>query len=720
MDRPELIRFLTSGTGALVLVDAPAGFGKTTLVAQWCFSPVERRPFAWISLDQADNDPCRLWWHVVCALQRACPGLAAEDILSALRVQDPQVTETVLPLLANALATLPTPVVVVLDDYHVIKDRGCHDQIAFLVHHLRPPVQLVLITRADPPLPLARMRVTGEMTEIRARELRFTPREVAALVTSVSAVVLDERDLADLAARTEGWPAGVYLAALSLRGHPSPHAFVREFTGDNRFIVDFLADEVLNRQPREIQEFLRRTSILSRFCAPLCEAVSGSAEAAEILDVLERENLFIVPLDDTREWYRYHHLFEQVLRSHLAHAEPGLEPSLHRRASDWLHQHGSADEAIGHAIAAGDPALAVVLIASYWLAYADGGQLATVLGWLRSLGDDQIAASPLAAHCAAWAAALSGDRHSARRWLPIIGTGQHEGRLPDGMPSLTFSAALLRAVYGFEGVRVMRESAVTATGIEDDPASPWYALAQMALGFSLYLSGDPAAPGPLQEAVRSEASLPLTRIVSLSTLSLIEAESGNLPRARQLMQAGYDLAQRDDLNRTPSATLAHVAAGAVYAADGRFDEARGELEQVMRLRRQTSRISPWLTLEATLQLLRVLLDVGDREGAARLASEARDVLTALPDGAQAQLARLEALEHRLAVPKQAAAGAERLTERELTVLRLLGGTLSLREIGQHLFVSPNTVKTHTQAIYRKLGVTTRRDAVLQGRKTGVL
>jgi LuxR family maltose regulon positive regulatory protein len=266
----------------------------------------------------------------------------------------------------------------------------------------------------------------------------------------------------------------------------------------------------------------------------------------------------------------------------------------------------------------------------------------------------------------------------------------------------------------------MRESAVTATGIEDDPASPWYALAQAALGFSLYLSGDPTAPRPLQEAVRSEASLPLTHIVSLSTLSLIEAESGNLPRARDLMHSAYALAQRDDLSRTPSATLAHVAAGAVYAADGRFDDARGELEQVMRLRRRTSGIGPWPTLEATLQLLRVLLDVGDREGAVRLAREARDVLTGLPDGAQAQLARLEALEHRLAAPRQAPAGAERLTERELTVLRLLGGTLSLREIAQQLFVSANTVKTHTQAIYRKLGVSTRRDAVMQARKTGVL
>ena len=227
-----------------------AGFGKTTLVAQWRASAIEHRAFAWVSLDRGDDDPGRLWWHIVHSLQRACPEIGGEEILRELRAQIPEVAGTVLPLLANELAALPTPVVLVLDDYHVIKERRCHDQIAFLLLHLPPSAQIVLITRADPPLPLARLRAAGEMIEIRARELRFTPEEAAALVRRCRRTSeLSEPDLADLMERTEGWPAGVYLAALSLRGHPSPHAFVRQFTGDNRFIVDFLAEEVLSRQP---------------------------------------------------------------------------------------------------------------------------------------------------------------------------------------------------------------------------------------------------------------------------------------------------------------------------------------------------------------------------------------------------------------------------------------------------------------------------------------
>jgi len=339
---------------------------------------------------------------------------------------------------------------------------------------------------------------------------------------------------------------------------------------------------------------------------------------------------------------------------------------------------------------------------------------------MRSLGDDQIARSPLAAHCAAWAAAMSGNRQTARRWLPVIDAGEHEGDLPDGMRSLSFSAALLRGVYGFEGLQVMRDSAAAAAKLEDDPASPWYALAKAALGFSLYMCAEPrAATGPLQEAAGSEAALPLTRIVALSTLSLIAAETGMLVEADEFAQAARVLARRDDVRNTPSASLVSVAAGAVYAAQGRLGEARSELEQALRSRRQITGGSPWPTLKATLLLAQVQLDAGDRAAAVTLAAEARGMLTALPDGAEAQRAQLEALERQLASPRQPMPLAEPLTEREVAVLRLLGSPLSLREIGAELYVSPNTVKTHTQAIYRKLGVSARHDAVMQGNHLGI-
>jgi LuxR family maltose regulon positive regulatory protein len=720
VERPGLIQALASATTRLVLVDAPAGFGKTTVVAQWRSSPDEGRPFAWVSLDEGDNDPGRLWWHVVCALQRACPGFAAEDVLASLRGQISAVTGLVLPLVVNELAALGAPVLLVLDDYQVIKERCCHEQVEFLLAHLPPSAQLVLITRSDPPLPLSRMRAAGAMTEIRARELRFTPEQAATLTHAVSGVQLGEPDLAVLMERTEGWPAGMYLAALSLRGHPSPHAFVRQFSGNNRFIVDFLTQEVLGRQPRKIRQFLARTSVLGRFCAPLCDAVSESGNATEILDTLERENLFIVSLDDTRQWFRYHHLFAQTLRSLLIRTEPDIVPALHRNASAWHRQHGSADEAISHAVTAGDLTQATQLIASDWFAYVDSGQIATVRRWMRSIGDDQIAVTPLAAHCAAWAAVYSGDRQTARRWLPVMDAAEHEGPLPDGMRSLQSSAALLRSLYGFDGFRVTRESAATAVKLEDDPASPWYALARGALGFSLYMSGEPHAAKPLlREAASSQASPTLTHLAALSTLSLIALDAGRLTEAGELAEAACGLVRRDDLSPATSASLAYVAAGAVHAAQGRLDQARRELERVIESRRRVPGISPWSALEATLRLAQVLLGTGDRDGAAELASEARELLTALPDGAAAQQARLEALEHQLASRRRPAPSAESLTDREAAVLRLLRSTLSLRDIGQEMFISPNTVKTHTQAIYRKLGVSTRREAVDRARLLGL-
>ncbi|MGP8001371.1 MAG: LuxR C-terminal-related transcriptional regulator [Streptosporangiaceae bacterium] len=722
MGRPELIEYLAAHVATkLVLVDAPAGFGKTTLVAQWRASDTERRPFAWVSLDPADNDPGRLWWHVVCALQRACPSFHGAGILGALRVQAPEMAGTVLPMLANALAELRAPVILVLDDYHLITNQACHEQLELLLLHLPLPAQLVLTSRADPPLRLGRLRAAGQLLDIRAGQLQLTTAHVAALVHAVSGVQLKGPDLADLVARTEGWPAGVYLAALSLRGHPSPPAFIAQFSGDNRFIGDFLAEEVLSRQPPEVQRFLVRTSVLGRFSAPLGTAVSEVPNAAGLLDRLERENLFLVPLDETRQWFRYHHLFGQVLRSQLARAEPDLVPALHQRASAWHQLHGSADEAIEHAMASGDVRLAVDLIAGCWLSYVNSGQAATVGKWIRALGESRIAASPRAAHCAAWAAAMSGDQQSARRWLPVIETGADDGPLPDGMRSLRFSAALLRAAYGFDGLLVMRESAAAAARLERDPTSPWYALARAAFGYSRYLSGQPeAAARPLEEAVRSEASLPLTRIVATATLSLMAVDEGRLPRARELMHNALDLARRDELAPTPSASMAHIAAGTVYAAQGRLDQARGELEQALRSRRGIAGSSPWPTFEATVLLGRVVLDQGDRARAEQLADEARDVLTELPDGAQAQLARLEALERQLAGPRRAASLAEPLTEREEAVLRLFDGDRSLRKIAKELYVSLNTVKTHTQSIYRKLGVSDRQDAVARGRELGLV
>jgi ATP/maltotriose-dependent transcriptional regulator MalT len=722
VERPDLIASLADAAVKLILVAAPPGFGKTTLIAQWRSSSVNHRPFAWVSLDREDNDPSRLWWHLVSALHLACPAFDSEKLLPMLRGQAPDLAETMLPMLVNQMASLPEQVVLVLDDYHLIKRRACHEQIAFLLGHLPPSAQVVIITRADPPLPLARMRAAGEMMEIRARELRFDPGQAAELIHAVVAVELTDRDVADLVERTEGWPAGLYLAALSLRGHSAPSAFVRHFTGDNRYIVDYLVEDVLSQQPSDIREFLIQTSILGRFCAPLCEMVTGSAAAA-IIDVLERENLFVVPLDENRQWFRYHQLFAQVLRGQLAKTEPGLVPALHARASAWHRASGSTDEAVTHALAAGDVDGATDLVARHYYAYIESGRLATVRRWLALLGDDQIAASPLAAHCAIWIAALSGDQRIVRRWLPLIEAAGDAGPLPDGLRSFASSAAILQAIFGFDGLGAMRESGLRAVALETDPESRWYSAAHAGLSGALYWAGEfELATAHAQEARLNPAALAMLRLAAIVIMTMLSVEAGRLTQADELAREARELVTDPGLGLggTPQSAHADLARGAVLAAQGHLREARIDLERALQVRRKSPGLSPWPKLEILLRLAPALAGLGDRSGSAALLNEARQLLASLPDGADAQLARLDRLERRLVGRPRPVTSGEPLTEREREVLRMLQGTLSLREIGRELYLSQNTIKSHTRMLYRKLDVSDRQDAVARGRELGLI
>jgi LuxR family transcriptional regulator, maltose regulon positive regulatory protein len=723
VERPELIKYLADAKVKLILVAAPPGFGKTTLVAQWRSGAINHRPFAWVSLDREDNDPGRLWWHLVSALHLACPAFDSEKILSVLRGQAPDLGETMLPLLINEIAALPEQVVLVLDDYHLIKKRACHEQLAFLLGHLPPSGQVVIITRADPPLPLARMRAVGEMAEVRAHDLRFDFREAAELIHGVVAAEITDHDVADLVERTEGWAAGLYLAALSLRGRSSAGAFVRQFAGDNRFIVDYLVEDVLSQQPDEIRQFLTRTSVLGRFCAPLCDAVTGSADAVAIIDALERENLFVVPLDEKRQWFRYHHLFAQVLRGQLARTEPDLLPALHARASAWHQASGSTDEAVTHALAAGDVDGATELIARHYYSYVDSGRVATVRRWLGLLGDDRIAGSPLAAHCAAWTAALSGDQRVVRRYLPLIESAGDAGPLPDGIRSFASSAAILRAMFGFEGLGPMREAGLRAVTLETDPGSRWYSAAHSSLGVALYWAGEfELAHLHAQEARLHPAALAMLHLRATAVMTWLSVEVGQLTQAGEFAREAKELVTDPSvgLGSTPQSSYGYLALGAVLAAQGHLREARSELEQALQLRRKWPGLSPWPKLEALLRLAPALVGLGDRMGSAALLNDARQLLDSLPDGAEAQMARLARLERQLKGGSRPVESGEPLTERERDVLRMLQGTMSLRDIGRELYLSPNTIKTHTRTLYRKLGVSDRQDAVARGRELGLI
>jgi ATP/maltotriose-dependent transcriptional regulator MalT len=416
-------RLSRGAESALTLVSAPAGFGKTTLLAEWLESAADDgRSTAWLSLDYRDNDPAVFWTYLIAALKTATPGVGG-DALSLL--QSPQeAIETVLATLLNDLSGVSTDVVLVLDDYHLIESPAVQEGMAFLLDHLPPRLRLVIAGRADPALPLARLRARGELVEIRATDLRFTPDEAATYLNEVMGLVLTTGDVAALEDRTEGWIAALQLAGLSMQGRADLAGFIADFAGDDRYIVDYLAQEVLQRQPDEVRSFLLQTSILSRLGGSLCNAVTGRTDGKAMLERLERGNLFLVPLDDQRRWYRYHHLFGDVLQAHLLDEQPDLVHELHRRASDWYEGNGERPEAIRHAMAAHDLDRAADLVelaipATAWLR-----QEATLRGWLDALPDDLIRVRPVLSDGYAGSLLVRGEvegvesrLQDAERWL---------------------------------------------------------------------------------------------------------------------------------------------------------------------------------------------------------------------------------------------------------------------------------------------------------------
>ena len=417
VSRPRLIERLDQGTERkLTLISAPAGFGKTTLLAEWlAATPASERPAAWVSLDQSENDPALFWAYFIAALQTVQSDVG-KSALSLLHSPQPPPIETLLGTLLNEITTISRDFVLVLDDYHLIDAQPVHSAIAFLLDHLPPQMHLVIASRSDPPLPLSRLRGRGELAELRASDLRFTPDEAAAFLNKVMGLDLSAADVAALGARTEGWIAGLQLAALSMRGREDMPAFIRAFAGDDRYIVDYLVEEVLQRQPERVRSFLLQTSILDRLTGPLCDAVTGQEDGKGVLEALERGNLFVVPLDDKRHWYRYHHLFADVLRAHSMEEQPDRVSTLHRRAAAWFEENGMAAEAIEQARAAGDHETVARLLAAHFEEFQRVGHYASISSWSASLPEDMVRKRPrLALIHAAGALASEDNLQAARR-----------------------------------------------------------------------------------------------------------------------------------------------------------------------------------------------------------------------------------------------------------------------------------------------------------------
>src|SRR5829696_6392445 len=416
--RPRLRGRLRRGAESrLTLISAPAGFGKTTLLAEWLAADGTERSVAWLSLDESDRQPASYWAYVVTTLQAAVPAVGT-SALPLLQTAQPPI-QTVLATVLNELGTALDDVYLVLDDYHLVDSPDIQAGMTFLLEHLPPRVHLVISTREDPALPLARLRAGGELVEVRAADLRFTFEEVAAYLNDVVGLDLAAGDLAAL-----------QLAALSMQGRDDVAGFIAGFAGDDRYIVDYLADEVLARQPAPVRDFLMRTSILDRLSGPLCDAVTGQHGGKAMLEALDRANLFLVPLDDSRRWYRYHHLFADVLQTHLLDEHPGQVAALHRRASEWYEQHTEPAQAVRHALAAGDVERAAALVELAIPVLRKARQEATIRGWVDAIPDEVVCVRPVLAVGFVGALMSGGEfegveerLRGAGRWLAPTGAG---------------------------------------------------------------------------------------------------------------------------------------------------------------------------------------------------------------------------------------------------------------------------------------------------------
>jgi LuxR family maltose regulon positive regulatory protein len=725
VSRPALLEQLSAlHSHKLTLVAAPAGSGKTTLVATWQQLAQPGTSVAWLSIDHWDNDPVRFWTYAIEAVRAVHPH-AGVEALSLLRAPGTHLLETVVPALVNELDTLREQVVLVLDDYHVITNTAIHETVAFFLDRLPPAFRLLIASRSDPPLPLARMRARGELLEIRAAELRFSSEESTALLNDVLGLGLEREDVDRLHDRTEGWAAGLYLAALSLRGRADPRQFIAAFAGDDRHIVDYLGAEVLHAQPEAVRTFMLRTSILEWLCGPLCDAVTETTGSAELLADIERANLFVVALDNRRHWFRYHHLFGRLLLHELEQTEPHLVAPLHRRASAWYRAEGSIPEAIHHGIGAGDTDDVAELVGIHWNAFFNHGRLATVTGWLDSLPRGTVESDRRLCIARGWLALDLGRVDEVERWIELA-----ERALPaqtrGGAESHDAETAVLRMVYRFKTGDVGRALREAEETLELAPAEALFprTVAHCILGIALYWSGDlDHAAEALDEAVRDARSAgnDLAAGYALGYLSIIHAERGELPAADELVAAAKELSDEPGFSEHFVSMMAHLGEAKARTKQGEIEEAEAAAARAHEL---ASRGAGRIEIASALQTLAEVAHArGDRTEARRFLAKARAILQSCPDPRTAAEA-LALAERRLGVaPPRATAredGTDGLTERELAVLRLLDTDLSQREIGATLYVSVNTVKTHMRGIFRKLDASSRPEAVQRARTLGLL
>jgi LuxR family transcriptional regulator, maltose regulon positive regulatory protein len=705
-----------SAARPVVAVCAPAGYGKTVLAAAW--AKRDSRPFVWLSIDRQDNDPAVLLTYLAVGLDRVEPIDPA--VFAALASRGASITQTVVPRLGAALSSKALPVVVVLDDVHLLQDQEGLHALSVLVDHLPQGSQLAVISRDEPPLPLARWRAEGRLAELGPGELAMDPLEAGRLLAAAR-VELPDGEVAELTRRTEGWPVALYLAALSIKAQAPRNGDGVGLCGRDRFLADYLQSVLLSRlSPTEVQ-FLTRTAVLDRLSGPLCDAVLDTSGSAAVLASLERSNLLVVPLDRQREWYRYHHLFQELLREELERSEPELVRELTLRAAHWCQRHGLAEAAIDYAIDAGDADLVARGVEQVAISVYRSGRLATVQRWFDWFNDrGLIQQYPAVAMLGAWVQALGGHAAAAERWAAAAEQGSYEGTLPDGS-SIDGWRALLRAKLCRHGVTQMRADAELAlTLIPVD--SLWRAPAQLLAGISHLLAGDlDVADDLLAEAVEvaKDTGATVAATVALAERAILAIGRQDWRDAEILVEQARSVVNMAHLEAFATSVVLYAAGARVAIHHGKVDQADHDLARAQQLRPQATHALPYYAVQARLELIRAYLALTDVASARTVLREVDDLLRwrpdlgTLPDQADQLRSQLDHL-------GGAVIGTGSLTIAERRLLPLLPTHHSFREIGQHLHLSQHTVKSQALSIYRKLGASSRGQAVQRARTLGLL
>ena len=588
VDRPALAYELERGAGSrLTLVSAPVGAGKSTLLAQWAATSYDRE-FAWLTLDRGDNSPTLFWTYVVSALRTVRPGFG-EQVLRLLRAPGVVVDDDVLPLLADAAAELDS-VTLVLDDFQTITDDAVHAGLLYLIERLPPGARVVIATQVDPPLPLERLRAKGELCEI--RDLGLTADQTAALLRTVLGVELERDDVRGVHEWTEGWVAGVQLAALSASGHPDPLARLNELPTHAQGVVDYVWDQVLARQRPEVRRFLTETSILDRFSAPLCAAVSERDDAEQLLVELERSNAFLVTLDASTRWYRYHQVFRDVLARELSALSRADVARLHRRASEWYASEGFTVEAIDHAVVADDVKFATDLLLQNWLDLYSEGRGFRILDWLDRLPPEVLAADTSLCLLAANMARSLGRREEVERWLALV---EADGPLEAQLPGLTDTTAAAVAInrsmlaLGAGDAAAALVDARRAEASETDPDGLGRVVASFFVGVVLFFADEEAAAESHLDGYLSDprtGDQHARAYAALAFLAYIALDRSDVGRALQLAEEALERAHAHGLDEYPTTSLARGALGDALLASGDLEGAEDHLEQAVTLARR--------------------------------------------------------------------------------------------------------------------------------------